>query len=154
MQNKKMTKNISFAAKLAAFMLNAQDHPIRFDEKVGFMNASDYTKGIIPLLHMNINKNEFKSIMYSANGNISLALSVICSSKNLEEKLAFENFNCFVQSNFTANILIDRFIDTIETGYKERSNGKKLVKELAKYQRWQVKNKIINSHSIEWAKGI
>jgi hypothetical protein len=153
-KRKKNSGDATFAAKLAVFMLNAQSHDIHFSEKEGFLHSSDYVKGIIPLLHMNISREGFQVVMCTTKGNLSIALAQLCSSKNIEDILSFEKFSCLRQCAFTSDVLVDRFVDTIETSYETRKNGIKLVKQLAKHQRWQVSAGIIPESSIAWSENL
>ena len=152
--NKMTESKISFAAKLAAFMLNAQKHPVKCFKKIGFQKSTKYIKGIIPLLHMNISKSEFKTIMTQTSGNIMNAMVGICNEKQMEEMLSFEKFNCKAQCGDSANILIERFVDTIEMAYSTRPTGQQRVRELASYMKWQSENDIIPKSSVKWCHGI
>lgn len=130
----------SFAAKLAVFVLNAipEDKEIQFSQTSGFSSKLPEVAGILPLLHMNVSKQQFASIMKSSEKSIEKIIKKKCFSSKTEDKLDTSiNFKCAKQSVFAANTLVDRFIETIESGYSSRRRGRKLMKEIAKYMKWQ-----------------
>lgn len=145
---------ITFAAKLAAFMLNAQKTKVKCYKTAGFQRSSDFIKGIIPLLHMNVTKSDFKKVMMGATDNVAANMTSVCKQKGLEKFLSFENFSCKTQCGFSAKILIDRFIDTVEFAYSDRKMGQQRVHELASYMQWQHENGIIPKESVKWCKNI
>lgn len=146
--------SVSFMAKLAAFMLNSQKTHVKCYEDVGFLHSSDFIKGVIPLLHMNLTKKQYSDILHDANGKITSSLAHLCSAAGLESSLSFENFNCAQQCAFSATILVDRYIDTIEFAYDSRSNGRARVHELATFMQLQAAKGIIPAKSVQWCKNI
>jgi hypothetical protein len=69
--------------------------------------------------------------MKGAQNSLSASLSTECRKLNLNSVLSFENFKCSEQCEFSAHILIDRFVDTIEFAYSTRKVGQKRMRELA-----------------------
>ena len=151
-----MVSDKSFAAKLGAFMLNGLDkaYVIKCFKQGGFDKSSDEVLGLLPFLHMNITKGQFSHILRSSNGNLQKATRTACNAKKLNNVLKKVHFNCNDQSDKAVSVLVERIIDTIETGYNSRISGKKHVSELAANMRWQEKNNIIPSSSIEWCEGV
>lgn len=146
----------TFAAKLAAFYLNALKlNNVNWDPKTGFAATHKEVLGILPLLHMNITKTEFVDIVRSSETNFSTILKIMCSMKNVENNLSKDlGFKCSSQSDVAADILVQRMIETIETGYNERKQGQKLAKDMAEKMMWQYANGIIPESSIKWTKGL
>ena len=151
-----MVSEKSFAAKLGAFMLNGldKDYVIKCFKEGGFDKSSEEVLGLLPFLHMNVTKAQFAQILHTSNGNLQKATRTACNQKKLNIVLKKVNFNCNDQSYKAVGVLVDRIVDTIETGYKARISGKKHVRELAAHMRWQEKNKIIPSSSIAWCEGV
>ena len=147
----------SFAAKLAVFVLNAipEGTEVQFSKTGGFSAKIPEVAGILPLLHMNVSKQQFATIMKSSEKSIERIIKKKCYSSKTEEKIdASINFKCAKQSAFAANTLVDRFIETIESGYSSRRRGKKLMKEIAKYMKWQASVEKIPVSSTIWFKEI
>lgn len=147
----------SFAAKLAVFVLNSipEDKNIQFSQTNGFNAKIPEVAGILPLLHMNVSKQQFASIMKSTEKSLEKMIKKKCHSSKTKDKLdASINFECAKQSAFSANTLVDRFIETIESGYSSRRRGKKMMKEIAKYMKWQYSEGKIPVSSTIWFKEI
>jgi hypothetical protein len=151
---KKTASKTTFAAKLAAFILNAVNHTIRCKQQGGFSSSSTEVLGVLPLLHSNISKKDFSTVMHTSSTNIQDALQTICSSANLDMVLKKVDFKCIGQTSAAATVLVQRMIDTIETGYASRSNGKIRTQEVAAHMRWQQENDIIPASSVAWCKGV
>lgn len=60
--------NKSFAAKLAAFMLNGVDHHIRCKKEGGFSSSAQETVGLLPFLHLNISREQFHDVVAASEG--------------------------------------------------------------------------------------
>lgn len=146
--------NHSFAAKLAAFMLNGVDHHIRCKKEGGFSSSAQETIGLLPFLHLNITRKQFHDIVAESEGNMTRALKVVCNGAKLNSVLKSVNFNCDAQSKKASHVLAERIVDTIEVGYESRKNGKKRARELATLMRLQNKADIIPASSIKWAEGL
>jgi len=149
-----MPSDKTFAAKLAAFMLNAVDHHIVCKEKGGFSDSATETVGLLPFLHMNISREDFSKLLNKSNGNMYRAMKSVCNKAGLNKKLASVEFNCDYQSSKAINVLVERIIDTIEFAYNTRVNGKRRARELATLMRLQQKKNIIPEASIAWCEGI
>lgn len=154
MSTKHHSKTATFAAKLAAFILNAQQTHVKCSKTVGFQRSSDVIKGVIPLLHMNISKADFKKVAMGSTDSMSASLSAVCSHHGLDKLLSFEHFSCKKQCLFSAHVLMERFVETIEFAYDDRKNGQTRARELASYMMWQHHNGIIPKESVRWCKGV
>ena len=53
--------NTSFAAKLAAFILESVKDTIYFSKQTGFSDKHHQIFGVLPYLHMNISEKEFRT---------------------------------------------------------------------------------------------
>ena len=61
---KKQGKRVTFAAKLAAFVLeNHKGDKVEFAIKGGFADDQKYIFGILPFLHLNITKDQFRQML-------------------------------------------------------------------------------------------
>jgi hypothetical protein len=151
-----MATEKTFAAKLAAFMLNGLDYNyvLKCKKEGGFDASSQEVLGMLPFAHMNISKSGFTKILTANNGNMLKAMSQLCKAKNFDKVLQKVDFKCQAQSSKAVEILIERIVDSIESAYETRRNGKKHARELAAHMRWQAKNKIIPESSIKWCEGI
>ena len=130
-----MPKEVSFAAKLAAFMLNSVDHEVRCRKQGGFDASSKEVLGILPFLHSNVSKKEFKDIMLSSDKGMKSTMKKVCKTKNLDKTLSKVGFKCEAQSETAIDILVNRFVDTIEFAYKTRKNGIERAREMASYMK-------------------
>ena len=146
----------TFAAKLAAFMLNGIDidYVIKCKKQGGFDANREEVLGLLPFVHMNITRASFEKILTRANGDMHKAMSHICKVKKFDKVLEKVDFKCYQQTGKAIHVLIERIADTIEVSYNSRLAGKKHARELAAHMRWQVKNNIIPESSIAWCKGL
>jgi DNA polymerase III delta prime subunit len=146
----------TFAAKLAAFMLNglSYEYVIKCKKQGGFDASSQEVLGLLPFVHMNITKGHFTQILYKANGDMHKAMALICKAKKFDQVLKKVDFKCGQQTGKAIEVLIERIVDTIEVAYNTRRSGKKHARELAAHMRWQVKNNIIPESSIAWCEGL
>jgi hypothetical protein len=146
---------VSFAAKLAAFFLNNVNHDIVWSPDGGFSGSCKEVSGLLPFLHMNVTEDDFIDIISASNSTFNSILNMKCAYAQIESKLNSNlNFKCAPQSKNAADVLVQRIIETINTGYKERKNGKDKARQVATYMKWQCKNNKIPNSSIEWCKGI
>lgn len=149
-----MPKEVSFSAKLAAFMLNSLDHEVRCRKQGGFDSSSKEVLGLLPFLHSNVTKKEFKDIMLSSDKSMKSSMKKVCKEKKLDKSLVAVGFKCEAQSDMAVGILVSRFVDTIEFAYKTRKNGIERAREMATFMKWQHKHGIIPKESVEWCKEI
>jgi hypothetical protein len=149
-----MVSDKTFSSKLAAFILNTKTDKVRCEKKGGFTDSSPEVLGVLPFLHLNITKKDFTKIMSSCEGNMHKATNIVCTKASLDKVLKSVDFNCNKQSKLAASMLLDRMIETIETGYESRKQGKTRAREMAAHMRWQCANKIIPASSIAWCKGM
>lgn len=143
----------SFAAKLAAFILNSipEDTEIEWSKTGGFSGKQPEVSGILPLLHMNVSKEQFTKIIKSTEKTIGTMIKKRCISSKTESILdPALNFKCEKSSIASSNVMVDRFIETIESGYGSRRRGKKHTKSIAKYMKWQLANGKIPVSSTIW----
>ena len=147
--------NPSFAAKLAAFILEGlKDKKIKFSKTGGFSDSQKQVSGVLPYLHMNINEknvvNKFKETQKMRVGG----LAKICKKKGLERTLSSVDFSCDKQSKNGVISVNKSIIDSINNRWSIRHNGRKHLREIKKYMTWQVKNGVIPPKSVEWAKNM
>jgi hypothetical protein len=137
-------------------MLNGIDtnRVIKCRKKGGFDNSAPEVLGLLPMLHMNIKKDSFYRVLRSCEGDMHKAMASLCNAKDLNTKLKGVDFNCDRQTHKAVDVLIERFVDTIEFTYNTRVAGKKHAAELAAHMRWQHKNGIIPESSIKWCEGM
>jgi hypothetical protein len=153
-RSKTRSGNISFAAKLGAFMLEAVKGQIVFNKTAGFTNKHPPVYGVLPYLHMNISESSFrKSIDLSKSIRLK-HLSKLCNKKKLNKTLSKVNFNCNTQPLNGVKSVNNSIIDSVNNRWGIRQNGRKRLKEILKAQRWQVSQGIIPAKSLEWAKGL
>lgn len=151
----KTAKKASFAAKLAAFICENQDMKKTHGNPTdGFNNdGGKQVTGVLPFLHLNIKEKQFLSLLDSASGNLVKACTVLCNGKNLNKKLQGVNFNCKRQSiKGINNGLLNSIIESINSGWKTRKNGRRVLNFIEKIMREQVSRGIIPASSIKWAK--
>lgn len=147
--------SVSFSAKLAAFMLNGLTEDVKCGPTLGFerFNQTEVL-GLLPYLHLNIDEEHYAELIKSAQSKMTTVLTNICNEKKLNISLKTVGFKCNLHSKYATEALVVRMIDTINTGYNARTNGKKRAKQVATFMRMQVKKSNIPSVSIEWCNGI
>lgn len=148
-----MTEKMCFAVKLAAFMLNQVD-VVRFTEKGGFDSRGKEILGLLPFVHMNICKEDFSKMIKSGDKVVADKVKKECMKCGLNEKLSKLGFKCSTQSNDATDVLMERFVDTIDKAYNTRANGKKMMRKVATCMKWQAERGIIPKSSVEWCKSI
>ena len=102
---KSSVKNISFAAKLGAFLLESVRDKIVFSMKTGFTDKHPQVFGVLPYLHLNIQEDSFKQTLNESKNDRKDTLKNICNGKSLENKLSKVNFDCERQSMSGINSL-------------------------------------------------
>lgn len=147
-------RNPSFAAQLGAFLLEGAKGNIEFSFDGGFSEKVPEVFGVLPYLHMNVSKNTFRSHLADSRNNRVSALSKVCRSKNLDNKLSAVDFSCRKQPQQGVLALDNAIVDSIVNGWNSRSNGRKYLLQVLKYQREQAERGLIPKASVEWGKGL
>ena len=145
------SNNISFAAKLAAFILEGLHETPILDGNDA--NMQQEVSGAIPYLHMNIMErdviNKFKETeKMRING-----LSKICGKKDLKTSLKSVNFKCKPQSKNGVISINKSIIDSINNRWNIRHNGRKHLKIICKYMIGQFQQGKIPKESLLWCNG-
>jgi hypothetical protein len=146
--------NISFAAKLGAFMLESVKGKIVFNKNTGFTNKHPQVYGVLPYLHMNISEGSFRKSMDVSKPVRLKHLSKLCHKKQLNKKLSKVNFNCNIQPLNGIKSVNNSILDSVNNQWSIRHNGRKQLREILMAQKWQVTQGIIPAKSLEWAKGL
>ena len=154
MKKVKLPKNPSFAAKLAAFMLEGVHDEIFISKTGGFSGKHHQVFGVLPFLHMNITEKQFMDLINSNHGVLGSNLTKLCNKKSLNKSLKKVKFNCQKQSNSGIVALNMAIIDSINNRYNMRKNGKRRTEEILSIQHWQHhnNNEQIPKKSLDWGK--
>jgi hypothetical protein len=145
----------TFAAKLGAFVCQSQ--PLKdvvgdvngFFERAHGRSVNQRTFGVLPFLHLNISRDQFKKVMTSNVG----AVEKLCNSKHLNKTLKAVDFNCHNQSVKGVNAgLVASLLNAIEHGWKANANGRRVLNKIQAVQVKQVANKKIPSASVAWCR--
>ena len=152
----KQGKKVTFAAKLAAFVLeNHKGKEVKFAKNGGFDNDQDFIFGILPFLHLNIKKDEFSTLLAKGQNPLIQELTDLCSKSDAVEKIDDKvDFKCDAQSSTgIRDGLIESVIKNIDSPrrWASRRHGRTIAKEVAKNMNFQVDNKLISQASVEWA---
>ena len=153
----KQGKKVTFAAKLAAFVLeNHKGDKVDFAEEGGFANNQDFIFGILPFLHLNIKKDEFSTLLAKGQNPLIQELTDLCSKSDAVEKIDDKvDFKCDAQSSTgIRDGLIKSVIENIDSPrrWASRRHGRKILREVSKNMKFQKKQGLISSASIEWTK--
>ena len=151
---KQFRGNPTFAAKLAAFMLESVKGKIVFNKTTGFTNKHPQVYGVLPYLHMNITDSSFRNTINLTKSVQLKQLTKLCNVKKLNKTLKKVNFNCNTQPSSGVKSVNNSILDSINNRWGMRHNGRKRLREILKAQRWQVKEGIIPAKSLDWAKGL
>lgn len=146
--------NVSFAAKLGAFMLESVNDEIVFSMEKGFTSKHPQVFGVLPYLHMNISEDQFRKNLNKSSNVRRKSLSRMCHKNKLEKTLKKVSFSCVTQPAACIKSLDKGLIDSINNRWNIRQNGQKHVRTILKYQRQQVDNRIIPKRSVDWGKGL
>jgi hypothetical protein len=133
-----MNKDIPFSVKLGAFMLN-QVNTINVGEKGTFDSRIKEITGLLPFVQMNVSRQQFSKMMNSTGEVMQKSLNKSCKNNTCKD---------------SANTLIQKFIDTIETSYKSKSNGRKMTRKVATCMKWQAMKGIIPESNVTWCKNL
>jgi hypothetical protein len=152
--------SLTFAAKLCAFFLNDPAiKDIKWTSTGGFTQPS--VTGVLPFLHMNITRDAYIKILNSTFDQLNSTTLSACNESKLDKTLESLGFFCKDQSDNATKTLIKRMIDTIDSGYHERSHGKEMTKQMATRMIWQSRNsndggksRIIPAESVLWCTGV
>nr|QDY52440.1 hypothetical protein 8_37 [Mimiviridae sp. ChoanoV1] len=147
-------KNVSFAAKLGAFMLESVNKKVEFSMNGGFSGTQEQVSGVLPYLHINIKESSFLKTLTDSKMERKDTLKNICNGKNLEKTLVKVNFDCERQSMSGITSVDKGLLDSINNRWSIRKNGQKRLREILGYQKKQVKEGIIPAASVEWGKGL
>ena len=148
---RKYSGNPSFAAKLAAFILESVNDKINFSKSTGFSNKHHQVFGVLPYLHMNISEKEFRKQLKESEISRNSSLTRLCNKSKLNKKLSKVKFNCTKQSKSGVYSINESIIDSINNRWSIRKNGQKRLRTIMKAMEWQVKNKVIPASSLKWA---
>ena len=148
--------NVTFAAKLAAFVLeNHKGKEVKFAKNGGFDNDQDFIFGILPFLHLNIKKDQFSTLLAKGQNPLIQELTELCSNSKTVKKIAKEvDFQCIAQSSTgIRDGLIKSVIKNIDSPrrWASRGHGRRIAREVAKNMNFQVDEKLISPDSVEWA---
>jgi hypothetical protein len=149
----KNTRKPTFAAKLAAFILEAvspKDKIIWSREK-GFTAKHQQVFGVLPFLHLNIKEHQFRDLLRNSHKNQVNTLADLCNAKHLDEVLHKVSFNCKNQSDKGILSFEEAIIDSINNRWGIRQNGRRHLAVLEKFMRKQVHLDIIKPASVLWA---
>ena len=143
----------SFAARLAAFILDDHKGPVRWTEKDGFPAGQPCVFGVLPFLHLNISESKFRQMLKEGQGKEISSVEKDCNSKKLNKKLSKVGFSCANQSAVGVKALSDSVISSINSPsrWMARKNGRKVASQLQKYMNKQVELGIIPASSVQWS---
>ena len=150
---KRNTRKPTFAAKLAAFILQAvpQSEKIVWSKEKGFTSKHRQVFGVLPFLHLNVKENQFRALLRRSHGNHVKTLEGLCNGARLNKVLHKVNFSCKNQSDKGILSFEEAIIDSINNRWNMRRNGRKHLATLEFYMRKQVKLDIIKPSSVVWA---
>lgn len=161
-QSKKMVRSVgnlsagkaSFAAKLAAFLLDDHRGSVKWSEKGGFAAGQPFVFGVLPFLHLNVSESKFREMLRSGQASEISLLSKDCASKNLNTKLKEVNFSCKKQCEVGVNALTNSTMSSIcsSSRWESRKNGRRVLSQLQKLMNKQVKMGVISPSSVKWCK--
>jgi len=146
--------NPSFAAKLAAFILESVKDTIYFSKTSGFSDKHHQIFGVLPYLHMNISETEFRRQLKDSQKNRNSSLTKLCNKNKLNKKLSSVGFNCKKQSSSGVHSVNESIVDSINNRWAMRKNGQKRLKTIMNAMEWQVKNNKIPKSSLKWCKNL
>ena len=149
--NSNNKNGVSFAAKLAAFILEGLKTDPRLNGNDSNMQSE--VSGAIPYLHMNISEKDVVGKFKDTLKSRVKGLSKICKKKKLEKSLKDVKFNCKRQSTNGVVSINKSIVDSINNRWNIRQNGRKHLKIIAEYMVEQVKNKQIPKASLNWCNG-
>jgi hypothetical protein len=145
-------KRASFAARLAAFILDDHRGAVKWTEKGGFAAGQPYVFGVLPFLHLNISEAKFRQMLRDGQAKETDVVSKDCNSKKLNTKLKKVGFSCARQSAVGVNALSASVISSINdpNRWMSRRNGRKVASQLQRFMHKQVELGIIPASSVKW----
>ena len=154
---KRQAKKVTFAAKLAAFVLeNHKGDKVEFAIKGGFADDQKYIFGILPFLHLNIKKEEFREMLKRGQGAEVAFLTEICNNNQAAQSInPIVGFNCEPQSTTGVKTgVINSTVSNITSNSKwiSRKKGRKILSQIKKNMRIQVDQGLITDASLQWSK--
>ena len=154
---KKQAKRVSFAAKLAAFVLeNHKGDKVEFAIKGGFADDQKYIFGILPFLHLNITKDQFREMLKRGESAEVAFLTEICKNNPAAQSInPIVGFNCEPQSRTGVKTgVINSVVSNITSNSKwiSRKKGRKILSQIKKNMGIQVKQGLITEASLKWSK--
>ena len=145
-------KRATFAARLAAFILDDHKGPVRWSEKGGFPNGQPCVFGVLPFLHLNISEAKFRQMLRDGQAKETAVVSKDCNSKKLNTKLSKVGFSCAGQSAIGVKALSSSVVSSINDSnrWMARKNGRKVASQLQRFMHKQVELGIIPASSVKW----
>ena len=142
----------SFAAKLAAFILEGLKTPPKLDDDDSHLPPE--VSGALPYLHMNIQESDVKDKFKETETQRVSGLETLCKTNKLEQTLVNVKFNCHNQSTNGVQSINNAIIDSINNRWAMRTNGRKHLDAIHVYMKKQLDAGIIDKSSLKWAKGL
>jgi hypothetical protein len=144
----------SFAAKLAAFVLDDHRGAVKWTEKGGFAAGQPHVFGVLPFLHLNVSESKFREMLKSGESSEANTLSKDCNAKKLNTKLSKVGFSCKGQSSIGVKALAGSTISSVTAParWESRKNGRRVLSQLQKLMNTQVNLGIIPASSVQWCK--
>jgi len=145
--------NPSFAAKLAAFMLDDHQGEVRWSENGGFHESQTQIFGVLPFLHLNVTENTFKEMLEKGRCKETRVLTKACKNKGLDTELTKVDFSCSKQSNKGVRALVLSTVSSINNleRWNARTNGRRVLEFVREKMNLQVQKGLITSKSLEWS---
>ena len=154
---KRQAKKVTFAAKLAAFVLeNHKGDKVEFAIKGGFADDQKYIFGILPFLHLNIKKEEFREMLKAGESAEVAFLTEICNNNQATQSInPIVGFSCEPQSRTGVKTgVINSTVSNITSNSKwiSRKKGRKILSQIKKNMQIQVDQGLITDASLQWSK--
>tara|TARA_Y100000389_G_C17427182_1_gene500269 strand:+ start:207 stop:803 length:597 start_codon:yes stop_codon:yes gene_type:complete len=146
----------TFAARLAAFVLENHKGNVEFEEEGGFKEGQPYIFGILPFLHLNISYKDFRRLSRVGEKSKINRLNSLCTKseavKSIQDKV---DFRCLPQSKKGVFGITDATLANINSKDKwnSRTHGRKILAEIKKNMEFQVKKGLISDKSLAWSIG-
>ena len=155
-KNKDSKRPETFAARLAAFVLENHKGNVEFEEEGGFKEGQPYIFGILPFLHLNISYKDFRRLSRVGEKSKINRLNSLCTEseavKSIKDKV---DFRCLPQSKKGVFGITDATLANINSKDKwnSRTHGRKILAEIKKNMEFQVKKGLISDKSLAWSIG-
>lgn len=152
-----------FSAKIGAFI--CQNQALKdvvgsvdgFEQKLNGRSVNQRVFGVLPFLHLDITREQFKNLMMSpkVNGSLVAAVELLCNQadkgKGLDKRLEGVDFNSHNQAVVgVRDGLVAAVMESIENRWDIRANGKKVLNYIQKVQLAQVEAGKIPKASVRW----